>query len=78
MRNIKILTIIILSLVLFATLTKAQTTSTFVAGMKAPVKIIYAQPQGYFLVSEAGDTAPNNGRVSIVTNAGARLTLLDG
>jgi len=78
MRNIQILTIIILSLVLFATLTKAQTTSTFVAGMKAPVKIIYAQPQGYFLVSEAGDTAPNNGRVSIVTNAGARLTLLDG
>ncbi len=59
--------------------TKAQTTTTFVAGMKAPVKIIYGQPQGYFLVSEAGDAlVPNNGRVSIVTNAGARLTLLDG
>lgn len=79
MRNLKILTIIILSLVSFATLTKAQTTSTFVAGLKTPVKIIYAQPQGYFLVSEAGDAlVPNNGRVSIVTNAGARLTLLDG
>lgn len=79
MRNIKILTIIILSLSLFATLTRAQTTSTFVAGLKAPVKIIYAQSQGYFLVSEAGDpTIPNNGRVSIITNAGAPVTLLDG
>ena len=79
MRNIKILTIIILSLASLATLTKAQTTSTFVAGLKAPEKIIYAQPQGYFLVSEAGESAiANNGRVSIVTNAGARLTLLDG
>ncbi len=58
---------------------KAQTTSVFVAGMKAPVKIIYGQTQGYFLVSEAGDVSiPNSGRVSIVTGAGARLTLLDG
>ncbi|MBA3768950.1 MAG: hypothetical protein H0X08_00325, partial [Blastocatellia bacterium] len=58
--------------------TKAQTTSVFVAGLKAPVKIIYPQPQGYFLVSEGGDAVPNSGRVSIVTNQGARLTLLDG
>ena len=79
MKNIKILTIIILSLALFATLTEGQTTSTFVAGMKAPVKIIYARQQGYFLVSEAGDPQiPNSGRISLVTNQGARFTLLDG
>lgn len=79
MRNLKILTIIILSLASFATLTKAQTTSIFVAGMKFPGKIIYGQQQGYFLVSEAGDAMiANSGRVSIVTGTGARLTLIDG
>ncbi len=58
---------------------QAQTSSVFSAGMKAPVKIIYAQQQGYFLVSEAGiATVPNSGRISIITNAGERFTLIDG
>lgn len=57
----------------------AQTTSVFIAGMKFPQKIIYAPQKGYFLVSEAGaPNVPNNGRISIVTTAGARFTLLDG
>ncbi len=59
--------------------TQAQTSSLFTAGLKFPQKIIYAPQKGYFLVSEAGiPTIPNNGRVSIVTTAGARFTLLDG
>ena len=58
---------------------QAQTTSVFTAGLKFPQKIIYAPQKGYFLVSEAGvPTIPNNGRISIVTTAGARFTLLDG
>ena len=43
---------------------KAQTSSIFVTGMKAPTKIIYAARQGYFLVAEAGiPVVPNSGRV---------------
>jgi hypothetical protein len=58
---------------------EAQTSSVFMSGMKRPVKIIYAQKQGYFLVSENGDVqTPNSGRISIVTNEGGRFTLLDG
>ena len=58
--------------------TEAQTASTFVTGLRSPVKIIYAQRGGYFLVSEAGSAGlTNNGRVSIVTNQGAVSTLLD-
>jgi hypothetical protein len=58
---------------------QAQTTSVFTAGLKFPQKIIYAPQKGYFLVSEAGaPTISNNGRISIVTTAGARFTLLDG
>lgn len=58
---------------------QAQTTSVFTAGLKFPQKIIYAPQKGYFLVSEAGvPNIPNNGRISIVTTAGARFTLLDG
>ncbi len=59
--------------------TGAQTATTFVTGLRNPVKIIYAQRGGYFLVSEAGSAGmTNNGRVSIVTNQGAVSTLLDG
>ena len=59
--------------------TMAQTSSDFVTGMKFPQKIIYAPQSGIFLVSEAGiPSVPNNGRVSIVTNDGARYTLIDG
>lgn len=58
---------------------QAQTSSVFSAGLKFPQKIIYAPQKGYFLVSEAGvPIVPNNGRISIVTSAGARFTLLDG
>ncbi len=64
---------------LTANIVSAQTSSVFVTGLKAPTKIIYAQKQGYFLVSEAGIAAiPNSGRISIVTNQGAVFTLLDG
>ncbi|MFN2390439.1 MAG: ScyD/ScyE family protein [Pyrinomonadaceae bacterium] len=78
----KKLTIIVLAL--FALLsviseTRAQTATTFVTGLKSPIKIIYAQRQGYFLVSEAGSPgATNNGRISIVTNDGLVFPLLDG
>ncbi len=57
----------------------AQTSSILAVGLKRPVKIIYAQKQGVFLVSENGDVQiPNSGRVSILTNEGARYTLIDG
>ena len=58
---------------------QAQTSSVFATGMKRPIKIIYAQKQGFFLVSENGDVqTPNSGRISIVTNEGGRFTLIDG
>lgn len=58
---------------------KAQTSLVFVTGMKRPVKLIYAQKRGFFLVSENGDEqVPNSGRISIVTNEGGRFTLIDG
>lgn len=57
----------------------AQTSAVFAAGLKRPVKIIYWQNAGYFLVSENGDAqTPNSGRISIVTDSGQRFTLLDG
>ncbi len=74
--------IILVAIAFFALTTTtilAQTSSVFVTGLKAPQKIIYAQKQGYFLVSEAGIAAvPNSGRISIVTNQGTVFTLLDG
>jgi len=78
----KILTIVVLTLfalLLFVSETKAQTATTFVTGLNAPTKIIYAQRRGYFLVSEGGNAqVPNSGRISIVTNDGFRSTLIDG
>ncbi len=57
----------------------AQSTTVFTGGLNAPQKIIYAQRQRVFLVSEAGDSAtPNNGRISILTKNGNRFTLIDG
>jgi hypothetical protein len=59
--------------------TMAQTSSVFVVGLKAPVKIIYAPQQDFFLVSEAGiASVPNSGRISIITDDGSRYTLIDG
>jgi len=59
--------------------TGAQTATTFVTGLRSPIKIIYAESGGYFLVSEAGSAGmTNNGRISIVTNEGGAFTLIDG
>ena len=47
---------------------QAQTSSVFATGMKRPIKIIYAQKQGFFLVSENGDVAtPNSKLAKILT-----------
>jgi hypothetical protein len=59
--------------------TRAQTATTFVTGLRNPIKIIYAQRFGVFFVSEAGSTGMNNsGRISMVTNDGAVSALIDG
>jgi hypothetical protein len=77
----KLLTIIFFALFALLSIiseTKAQTAATFVTGLNAPTKIIYAHRRGYFLVSEGGNAQPNSGRISIVTNDGFRFTLIDG
>ncbi len=78
----KILTIIVftsMALLLLVSETEAQTANVFVTGLRSPVKIIYSPRQGYFFVSEAGSPGTtNNGRVSIITNSGLVLPLLDG
>ena len=77
-KRILLLTIVAFFIAAFSN-AQAQTSSVFTAGLKFPQKIIYAPQRGYFLVSEAGIASiPNNGRISIVTTAGARFTLLDG
>lgn len=79
MKHKIILLVAVALIALTANTILAQTSSVFVTGLKAPNKIIYAQKQGYFLVSEAGIAAiPNSGRILIVTNQGAVFTLLDG
>jgi len=55
---------------------RAQSTSVFATGLKAPTKIILSQ-NGNLLVTEAGD-GPNTGRVSIVDRGGNRRTVIDG
>ncbi len=49
---------------------------TLITGLQAPVKIILTG-QGNFLVTE-GSTSPNSGRVSFVSRAGVRRSLIDG
>ncbi|MEO8072324.1 MAG: ScyD/ScyE family protein [Acidobacteriota bacterium] len=79
MKHKIILLVAVALIALTANTVPAQTSSVFVTGLKAPEKIIYAQRQGYFLVSEAGIAdVPNSGRISIITNDGQRFTLLDG
>lgn len=69
----------LLALIFGISETKAQTSSVFVTGLKAPGKIIYVPNPGYFLVSESGDVqVPNSGRISLITEQGERFTLLDG
>jgi hypothetical protein len=55
-----------------------QTTSTFTTGLTTPNKIITAGDNS-LLVTEAGTTVPNTGRVSRVNRTtGARQTLING
>ena len=74
----KILVAVIFALSFFVLKTNAQTATTFVTGLRSPVKIIYSQRDRHFLVSEAGSAgATNNGRVSIVNTNGSVTTLID-
>jgi len=67
------------ALLFIAAETKAQTATTFVTGLKNPVKIIYSPRYGVFFVAEAGTPmTTNTGRISIVGNDGSVSTLLDG
>src|SRR5436190_18188188 len=71
--------IIALSVVfIFGSVSEAQTTSIFTTGLTLPNKIINAGDNS-LLVSEAGTTTPNTGRVSLVDRTtGARQTLISG
>ena len=55
---------------------EAQTSSVVVSGLNNPSKLILT-PGGDFLVTETG-TTPNSGKVTRVTKAGAKFTLLTG
>lgn len=54
----------------------AQTQSVIASGLKNPARLITTD-NGNLLVSEAGDNTPNTGRLSRVTQAGNRITILD-
>ncbi|HXG92656.1 MAG TPA: ScyD/ScyE family protein [Blastocatellia bacterium] len=54
----------------------AQNTSVFVAGLKAPSKLI-TTPRGNLIVAEAG-TGAMDGRISIIDQSGTRRTLVEG
>lgn len=63
--------------VVFTTLpAMAQTQKIIASGLKNPARLITTE-KGNLLVSEAGDNTPNTGRLSRVTQAGARITILD-
>lgn len=47
------------------------------SGLRLPSKLVQT-PLGNLVVAEAGTPAPNSGRLSIVTLAGTRTTLVDG
>lgn len=65
------------SILAFALPLAAQpTSSTLISGLSFPTKLLLT-PGGNLLVTESG-AAANSGRVSIVTKAGVRTTLLDG
>ena len=68
---------IALTTLLVAVASPAQT-SVFTVGLNNPAKINVAGGAS-LLVSEAGTTAPNSGRISLVNRTtGARQTLIDG
>ena len=78
-KHLTTLFFVLVALVFAASETGAQTATTFVTGLKNPVKIIYAQDYGVFFVSEAGSAmTTNTGRISIVSNDGTVGTLIDG
>jgi hypothetical protein len=54
----------------------AQQTSVFATGLQLPYKLAVT-PAGTLLVSEAGGP-PNAGRISLISRAGARQSLLEG
>jgi len=55
----------------------AQTPVSFASGLENPAKAIIG-PNGSVIVSESGTNTPNTGRISIISSAGARSTLIDG
>lgn len=66
-----------LTILLGAVATQAQATSVFTTGLNHPAKII-TTGESSLLVAEAGTTAPNSGRISVVKRAtGAARTLID-
>jgi hypothetical protein len=77
----KVLTTLVFALFAVASVASeagAQTVTTFVAGLKNPGKIIYAENYDVFFVSEAGlPMTTNTGRISIVGNDGTVSTLID-
>lgn len=63
---------IALTIMLGAIHAQAQATSIFTTGLEKPLKIIHAG-QASLMVAEAGTTASNSGRISIVNRTtGAR------
>ena len=75
--NLRSLFLISLVLV-FALSTNAQTSSVFTTGLHTPNKIITG-PGNILLVTEAGTTTPNTGRISVIDGTtGERRTLIDG
>jgi len=55
---------------------QAQSSTVFATGLVNPSKVILG-PAGTLLVSEVG-TTPSSGRISVITSAGVRRTLIDG
>ena len=64
------------SLIPFLLLTLPALCQPLVTGLQAPVKLVLT-PRGNFLVTETSMT-PNSGRVSFVSRAGVRRSLIEG
>lgn len=70
------LTLASITIVLTALPALAQTQTIIASGLKNPARLITTD-NGNLLVSEAGDNTPNTGRLSRVTQAGTRITVID-
>lgn len=67
-----------LAILVGAVASQAQGNSVFTTGLNNPAKIITAG-QTSLLIAEAGTSAPNSGRISLVNRStGARQSLIDG